>query len=128
MTLPNSSRPGFHRSPFSTEYPTVSQLRELLHASGMSSQVFGVFELSQSTKAKAFRAVAGIAERLHLIPRSLEARARLKRFVQGRLQPFPGIDEVERRFANSVEPRRLLDVDSPDYSMLYVIGRKGTNP
>lgn len=124
LTLPNSSRPGFHRSPFSTSYPTVSQISAEFGKIGFLTQVFGVFALDKSPAARIVRLGMSIAEGMHLVPKSLQGRSKIKRVLQGRLSQFPGWTELENKFEGSIEARSLLEDDSDEYAMLYVVGRR----
>jgi len=123
MTLPNGSRPGFHRSPFSTKYPKVSELREDLFRMGFKVVVYGVFQLSRTRTAKLLRMVVAFSDRCHLVPRTLKGRSRLKRVLQGKLREFPGLEALNTEFV-AEETRTVLITDSLEYSMIYVVAEK----
>ena len=124
ITMPNPERRGFHRSPHSSTYPTADQLRILLEDAGFESEIYAAFAMSQTFPARLLHACFTLAERFHIVPRSLKGRARLKRLIQGKTSGFPGMDDLERRFApqgDGVEQKKVIDWRS--WSLLYVVAR-----
>ena len=97
----NPSRPDFVRSPFSHMYHEPAQLSVALEVVGLRSYFWGGFSERKANTSVARRAAAFLIRtarqsisRLGLVPRTLEARARLKRFLYWRLTPLPAqLDE-----------------------------------
>ena len=92
----NAERPGFHHSPHARRYLVASEFHAELERAGFDTTVTARWPLSDSVAARALRSVSGVADRFGLVPRSLRARAALKRFVQGRLTPYSGLLELDR--------------------------------
>ena len=126
----NPERPDFIRSPFSEHYHTAGEFRALLEARGYSVETTAAFALhaqrEQSFLSKTISwmlpVARRIAEALHLVPRTLKGRARIKRLVFGRLKTLP--PELPPDFA-SREPRK--DVDSTpvtEHKVIYIVGRR----
>jgi SAM-dependent methyltransferase len=124
LTMPNPERRGFHRSPYSTTYPTVEQLRILLRNAGFDAEIYMAFAMSQTVSSRCLHACFSLVERLHLVPRSLKGRARLKRFIQGRTSGFPGMEELEQRFASQGDQvERGVVSDMGSWSLIYAVAR-----
>ena len=47
LAMANPERPGFHHSPFSTEYPSARGAAELLRRHGFEPELYGVFPLQK---------------------------------------------------------------------------------
>jgi SAM-dependent methyltransferase len=128
----NPERPDFIRSPFSTHYHSAGEFRKALSARGFEVAVAGAFPITPASRSGAARPALvgralGIARRilegLHLVPRTLKGRARLKRLLYGKLLELPA--EL-RTGAGSIAPRASLQGDASGFKVLYVTGRKRT--
>jgi SAM-dependent methyltransferase len=132
----NPERPDFIKSPHSTHYHSAGEFRAALEALGMDVDVEGAFPVEPRERGVVGR-VAGatmtlarwLLEALHLVPRTLRGRARLKRLIYGKLLEVPpelhdGFSAVAPRVPIGPGPARGVKV-------LYVTGRKrapGTPP
>jgi SAM-dependent methyltransferase len=90
LTMPNPEREGFQTSPFSSTYPTASELIALLSDSGFEVELYGAFPLGESSVAK--ERIRRTLVRLHLIPRTIKGRARMKRVVSRGMKQLDTIE------------------------------------
>lgn len=127
----NPERPDFIRSPHSVRYHSADDLRGGLGSRGFRVNVEGAFPVAASAGARRpawleqrLSLVRRVLERLHLVPRTLRGRARLKRLVYGKLRELP--PELPEGFA-PVAPRAALAAGPVrDYKVIYVTGRKSS--
>lgn len=125
----NPERPDFVRSPHSIHYHTALEFREALAARHFAVVTEGAFPVVSSGSGPAARAITSgfsIARRaleaLHLVPKTLRGRARLKRLVFGKLPTVPA--ELTAGFA-AVAPRTpVVTAVVREYKVLYVTARK----
>lgn len=119
--LPNALRPGFHPSPYSTLYPTVPQLDHLLKSAGFErTRFFGAYPLDRRRgdrlNSKIFVFLSILAQRAHLVPKTLAGRARVKRLLLGRLQRLEGLD-LDRK------PEPVIEINertmNPQFRTIY---------
>lgn len=122
----NPERPSFHHSPHSTHYPSASDLQRMLRTAGFEPEIYGVFPLDQSARGRALRLVAGVATKLHLVPKTLAGRGMLKKIFFGELTPYSGPDEARTRSTEVADPQRLRSEDvCRGFRVLYAVGRLG---
>jgi lipopolysaccharide/colanic/teichoic acid biosynthesis glycosyltransferase/SAM-dependent methyltransferase len=98
VTLPNASRSRFSPSPFSTSYPDVDHLRSMMQRTGLDVQIYG--GLPAHDLASRRERLRKILVALHLVPRTISGRARLKSLVHRQMSPLHTID---------VDPQRAFD-------------------
>lgn len=121
LTMPNPDRKAFQPSPFSTVYPTASALNELLSEGGFEVELYGSCPLGETSAVK--ERIRRVLVALHLIPRTIEGRARMKRFV---LRGMKTLDTVE------VDPQTGFDdlvrlqrpSDAVGFAIIVAIGRR----
>lgn len=121
ICLPNRERPGFHPSPYSVAYPSAAELAATLAAAGFDAEILAGFPVGAAgAREKLFLAAATVAVRLRLVPRTLRGRARIKRILQGKLEPFRGIDG-----AAGVQPLHPVaaGIPVPGFANLYTVAR-----
>lgn len=77
VSVPNPDRPAFQKSPLSTHYPTADELTSLYSEAGFSVQLYGAYRIdgASSTSKELIRRTL---VRLHMVPRTIEGRAKLK--------------------------------------------------
>ena len=115
----NPERPDFIPSPYSHHYHTVDELSALLKLRGFSVTAEGVFPLdSTGPLASAKIKVRQILTRLGLAPRTLRARAFLKRLVSGPLQVLPS--EIPKGYAETVDRRTHSGGALPGFKVFYL--------
>ena len=122
ITVANPERPGFHHSPMSTHYPTAGDLSEMLTEQGFTPELYGVFPLGRSMRARLFRLLASVASKLQLVPRTLAGRGMLKRLLVGELSPFggfEGIDDGDVAQPVPIDPSQEVRF----HQVLYAVGR-----
>jgi SAM-dependent methyltransferase len=120
----NPERPSFHESPYSTHYPSARGLTKLLGDAGLEPTVYGVFPLDTSMRGRTLRLVAGVATKLHLVPKTLAGRGTLKRIFFGELTPYEGTKAAAQRDAEIPQPVRIPgDRRCDDFRVLYAVGR-----
>lgn len=112
LSVVNPRRPGFVPSPGATAYLDADELREGLTRAGFRVSLFGAF--SWSEQSALLTSVRNLANRLHLVPQSLEARARIKRLLGTPMRPL-----AEQIAEAPVEPvRPLASADEPAIVLL----------
>lgn len=126
----NPERPDFIRSPHSEHYHSAREFRQLLEARGYQVETSAAFAIASSAApsvakrilAKTLRMARRIAETLHVIPRTLRGRARIKRLLFGKLRTVPR--EIPHDFA-AREPLTPLGADpARDHKVIYIVARK----
>lgn len=126
----NPERPDFIRSPHSEYYHSAREFRELLENRGYQVETAGAFALAASSEPGLAKRLAvrvlpiarRAAEALHLVPRTLRGRARIKRLVFGKLRTMP------RELPPDFAPRDALTPlgvgKAIDHKVIYVIARR----
>lgn len=129
----NPERPDFIRSPHSEHYHSAGEFRQLLEGRGYAVETSGAFSIATATEPSPTRKLIArvlpfarrAAEVLHLVPRTLRGRARIKRLLFGRLRMMPR--ELPPDFA-AREPLAAIDPGAArNHKVIYVVGRKGDN-
>ena len=125
----NPERLDFIRSPHSFAYHTADEFRAAMSRLGFAVTVEAAFEVQPGARgarklgAEALSWARRVLERLGLVPRTLQGRARLKRLIYGRLLRTPA--ELPEGFAPT---RRLHPVPPGPVTIYKVIYVKGTKP
>ena len=126
----NPERPDFIRSPHSEHYHSAAEFRELLERRGCFVETSGAFALDarRNTGVARMRSMAvgaarKIADTLHLVPRTLRGRARIKRLIFGELRTLPA--ELPRDFAPRAPLISLGNGRASDHKVIYVVARRG---
>lgn len=125
----NPERPDFITSPYSTHYHTADEFRGALGRAGLNVSVEGAYALEQSGSgggggivSRMMIVARKVLEALHLVPRTIEGRARLKRLVFRGLRALPA--ELPPGFA-PLGPRTPVDPGPVRfYKVIYVTGIK----
>jgi SAM-dependent methyltransferase len=114
----------FNPSPFSRHYFNPPELAELLRKAGFSVSFFGGSPAHAGDGAPGLlRLIKRLAVKLHLIPRSMQAKRLLKRLVFGRLVRMPR--ELRGNEVPYVPPVPI-DSDMPDtvHQVIYCVAVK----
>lgn len=121
ISLPNRDWPGFHESPFSMRYFSAPELAEALKGNGFDAVLYGGFPVGRGLREQIFIQAARAGRVLHVIPRSLAGRARLKRLLYVRL---PVLDRI-REDANEYPPLLEIPRDriTREFKNLYAVAR-----
>jgi SAM-dependent methyltransferase len=118
----NPERPDFIRSPLAVHYHTADEFRRTLAEQGFSVIVEGAFPLERNRTANLKATARNVLGRLGLAPRSLKARAILKRLAYGKLTAVPA--EIPEDFGRIAERFVLPAGPIRDYKVLYVTAVK----
>lgn len=114
----------FARSPLSTRYYSVPELRDLLTQHNFTDlEFFGSFPTGvASSRQKVVSIIRRAVITLDLMPRTLKGRERFKRIFYGSLLPLK--PEVEGDMTD-LEPLVPIahDVPNADYKILYTVAR-----
>jgi SAM-dependent methyltransferase len=124
LSLPNPERRGFHASPHSVEYFSLSELDGLLRQAGFRPELFGGFSTADAgVRERVVGALTGFAQSMRIVPRDLRGRARIKRLLYGKLPPFEGLrsSPVAPAALVPLEPRAAVT----DFKTLYARGELG---
>ena len=117
----NPERPDFIRSPQAVHYHTADDFRAAL-GKGFKVTVEAAFPLERSRLSTVKSALRKTLSALGLVPRSLKARALLKRFAYGRLTPLPA--QIPDGFGRAHPRYPLKQGPVSDYKVLYVTAVK----
>lgn len=123
ICAPNPDRPDFNPSPFAIRYLNVSELAQALRQHRFEPTLYGGFPPeADATWDRALRPIRRAAVRLRLIPRSMWAKAIVKRMLYGRLSRLGAIKDGATDY---LEPVRLDPAvgSHPGYKNLYAVGR-----
>lgn len=120
----NRDSPDFVPSPYAYKYFSVPELYLLLEEQFDEVQIYGGFKIDTAgIRSKTVRALKRVAANLNLIPRSLAARAYLKRLFLGPLKPIP--NEVFENMAPYEAPIPITpDEVSTNYRIIYAVAQK----
>lgn len=128
----NPEQPGFIRSPHSHHYHSADEFRAALEHRRFHVVIEGVFPVSVTERGLRERATAAILNlagsvltTLHLVPRTLRGRARLKRLVYGKLRDVP--PELLDGFAAVVRTDTINVGPVSGYRAFYVHGRRSAS-
>lgn len=120
----NCERPDFNLSPFSTRYLSAKALHQLLEKYGFDPTMYAAFPLRPSgTIGRIRHAVRRAAVRLHLVPKTMKWKSRVKRLIFGKLEPLPamlGVELVAKQPLVEVDPMQPVH----DYKVLYGRARR----
>lgn len=125
----NPERPDFIRSPHSRHYHSADEFRALLTARGWIAETSAAYPLDPPGDGARARLTAAlrtsarrVLEALHLVPRTLAGRARLKRLLGKKLRSMPA--EIDVAFA----PRAVVTPVPPGavrgYQVIFVTARR----
>jgi SAM-dependent methyltransferase len=117
---------GFHPSFLHTRYWTAVELLHALNDAGFETRLCAGFPEGDRGERKLRRRLKAIASHLGCIPRSMRAKAILKRIFYGRLDPIPTRLDAEALYSQeSTEPMIPLagGTDLTRYRTLYFEAR-----
>jgi len=112
----------FAPSPFSTRYFSPPELQLLLEQHGFTDlEFFGAFPTqSDSLKSRVVSIIRKLIVALNLMPKTLEGRARIKKWFYGGLTPLPC--KLENSISNPVPVVPIKgDTITEDYKIIYCI-------
>lgn len=124
LCFPNRAWPDFNPSAGSNVYYSAAEAMLALEAAGFRPRLYGGFEwVARGARAFVTSTVRRTAVRLGLVPRTMRAKALLKRVFYGTLTPFPAdLRTLRDRFE---EPKALTtSADAHPYKVLYAVGLK----
>lgn len=119
----NCEWPGFSPSPCSVRYYSASELLAVVRGCGFIPQLYAAFpDHPNSFQQRMIATIRRAAVALHLIPKTMKGKERLKRLFYGPLSILgPELSEDHPPPADLVQ----LDASSPDpvpgYKVLYVV-------
>lgn len=115
---------GFSPSSFSTKYAGIAELCTLVEQAGFTNcECYGGFPTVEGTaRDRIVDAVRGVAARLHLIPKTLETRALLKRLVYGRTLSLP--PEITPGAVEAPEARPIPRRSDRTHQIIYLVAGK----
>jgi len=124
VCLPNRDRTDFNPSPFSLRYPNARELAPLFRRHGFRPRVYGAFPLeAASARDRLLTPLRHVAVRYRLIPRSMRAKALLKRVLYGRMARLDAIREGMADYPPLVE----LNPEAgpyPGFKVLHAVGER----
>jgi SAM-dependent methyltransferase len=119
----NRERADFNRSPFSHVYYSAAELGEVLRRQGFTAELSVGYPVEkQGLKSRLMYVARKVAVGLHLIPKSHDGKAWLKKLVYGRLDPLP------REVTDGMAEFHVLTPHdgrsaAPGHKVIYAIGR-----
>lgn len=118
----NRERPDFNPSPYTHRYFSANEMREMLVSEGFDVDIYGAYPV-ESNGSKLVGFARRLAVALHLIPKSMKWKVRLKRLVFGKLDPIPA--ELEIRPENCEELIPIAETKPvTDFKVIYAVGRR----
>jgi len=119
----NKDWEGFNPSPFSVKYFSVPELYDLLNRNNFETEILGNFPASNFSfidKCKLFAKKTAVS--LHLIPKTMKGKEKLKRIFYGQLLRLP--NEIEDI---TIQTPSFEHVDENlanyQYKVIYAVGR-----
>ena len=120
----NRERPDFNASPFTYKYFAASELYSLLADAGFDVETFGGYPVGgRSLKGRVLGLVRDVAVSLHLVPRTMKWKIRIKRLIFGKLTPIPAELEVDDAQCEELIPIQSFR-EVRDYKVIYAVGRR----
>ena len=124
ITSTNKDLFDFHKSNYSYKYFGADEFNSLVDQYGMSVEVFGYDDLSnKSFVSKTVRSIKYLAEKLSLIPKTMNGKKWLKKLVYGDLVQMPG--KLSQSATTGIKNDKLSEIptDQKDvkHAYLYVI-------
>lgn len=86
ITLPNSRRRHFQKSPLSTHYPDYEELLFMLTSNGLHAKMYGLHPLGDVQPVKEF--IRRVLVETRLMPRTIQGRSRLKSLANRGMRPL----------------------------------------
>lgn len=125
----NPERPDFIRSPHSHHYHSADQFRADLGVLGMKVTVEGGFAVAPAgaaagsrLKGRMMSLARQVLEKLHLVPRTLKGRSRLKKLLFRGMRTTPA--QLPPGFAPLGQRTTVPAGPAPQWKVIYVEGRK----
>ena len=120
----NKDWSGFNPSPFSFKYFSASELVSLFKQHNFNIELFGAFLASpNSIKDKIISIIRRTAVALHLIPKTMKGKEKLKRIFFGKLLTIPS--EIEEGMSDYSAPIPISPISpSHHYKVLFVLAHK----
>jgi len=115
----------FHPSPYSTRYFNSFELFDLLQKTGFAASLYRAFpvEKKSSAKARVLSLLNRVANKLHLIPRTMRGKALLKKIMFGEMVRMPS--RFHAGICPYVEPVPLdLAEYDPQFKVIFGVGEK----
>lgn len=120
----NCERRDFNVSPYSRRYFSARELSELLLQNGFRTEVYAGFPLLPGGLTDRIRDnVRAVAVKLHLVPKTMRWKARIKRLFFGKLQEMPA--ELGKELPRA-ESLLCVDASQPvrGFKVLYAVGTR----
>lgn len=121
MCSVNKDWSDFNPSPYSQKYFSTPELYSLLTDKGFEVKMFAACPVdSDNFKDKMISIIKRAAVRLHLIPKTMKGKEKLKRLFLGRLKPLP--DEICEGMASYVPPISIPhNIPNNEYKVIYAV-------
>jgi ubiquinone/menaquinone biosynthesis C-methylase UbiE len=117
----NKDWENFHPSPFTYRYFSIPNYQELLNKYFNKINYFGGFYTASDSAI--FSLIKKTAAKMHLIPRSLKARAYLKRIFMGKLSKLP--ENINDNMATYYKPEPIKEIKTnSNYKIIYITAQK----
>lgn len=119
----NKDWPGFNPSPYSNRYFSANELYALLKRKSFEVKLFADCPANtDGFKGRLIGAIKKTAVRLHLIPKTMKGKEKLKRLFFGKLIPLP--PEITDDLGVAYSPPVSISHDSPNipYKVLFAVG------
>jgi len=118
----NKDWSGFNPSLYSFKYFSAPELFLLLKNGSFEVKLFGdCIAHTDSLKDKIISAIKQMTVKLHLIPKTMKGKEKLKRIFFGKLKPIP--PEISDGMADYIQPVPIPhDVPNMKYKVLFAVG------
>lgn len=119
----NKDWSGFNPSPYSYKYFSAPELFLLLKEKGFEVKMFADRPVSDSFKDKIISAIKQVAVTLHLLPKTMEGKEKLKRLFFGKLNPLP--PEIADGMADYTPPVPIShNTPNSHFKVLFAVAYK----
>ena len=122
ICLANKDWTGFNPSPYSYNYFSVPELYSLLHKGGFDVSIFADSPVDDGGfKNRVINFIKRTAVRLHLIPKTMKGKERLKRLFCGKLYPLPS--EITDGMADYTPPVQISHKgNNTQFKVVFAVG------
>jgi ubiquinone/menaquinone biosynthesis C-methylase UbiE len=123
ISTANKEWRGFNPSPFSTRYYSASELYDVLSQRFLKVDILGGFPASEKgSKNRIISLIRKAAVTLHLIPKTMKGKEKLKRIFLGKLKTLP--KEIKEKDAEYLPPI-LISSLAPDlqYQVIFAVAK-----
>lgn len=121
ISTANRDWTGFNPSPYSTKYLSAQELQSLLSQEFSKVEILGGFPANEnSLRSKTTSIIKRTARVLHLIPKTMKGKEKIKRIFFGKLKTLPR--EIKEGDVEYLPPVQILSLPSDiQYKVIFAV-------